>query len=101
VNLRRDNNIGLQSIAMHKRLTAYIYNDLLLLLNLLSKAKKIVVTPNTLTETSNLAAHISEPARSHIYQVFKAIIAGPKVAERYVESNVAAARPEFFRLGLI
>ena len=70
------------------------------LLDILSKSEKIILTPNTLTETSNLAAHISEPARSHIFLMFKDILADPRLTEIFVESHLAMARPEFTRLGL-
>jgi hypothetical protein len=57
-----------------------------------------MLTPNTLTETSNLAAYIGEPARRNIFGVLQAIIMDSH--EHYVASRVAAERNEFIRLGL-
>jgi hypothetical protein len=58
----------------------------------------IIVTPNTLTETSNLVSQISDPVRTHIALVFGQFL--ERVEERYIESRRAAAEPEFVHLGL-
>ena len=87
-------------IAKHKRLRAYSIQDFALLRRLLSHAKKILVTPNTMTETSNLASYIAEPARSHILETFRAAFAEARLSEKFVESQIAAKRAEFLRLGL-
>jgi hypothetical protein len=71
-------------IAKHKRLRAYTENDYSLLTELLSTEPIIIVTPNVVTETSNLAAHIAEPARSHIHRVLRRLL--KTTEERYVES---------------
>jgi len=85
---------------MHKKLKSYTEEDFVLLCNLLSAATEVVVTPNTLTETSNLAAYISDPALTHIFEVLQLLIKSPATTECLVESELAAARPEFIRLGL-
>lgn len=87
-------------ITTHRRLRAYTDADFTLLTQILTTASKIVVTPNTLTETSNLAGYIAEPARTHIYQTFRAIVAADETEERYAESKVAVTRAEFERIGL-
>ncbi|HWG07258.1 MAG TPA: hypothetical protein VG271_19820 [Beijerinckiaceae bacterium] len=87
-------------IATHQRLTAYTTDDFLLLRTFLSKAKWIVVTPNTLTEASNLVAYIADPARTRIYEVFRTLVKTPGIEEQYVESVIAVDRIEFLRLGL-
>ena len=87
-------------IGMHKKLKSYTNEDFDLLLRLLSSADNIAVTPNTLTETSNLAAYISDPALTHILEVFRSLIMDNNTNECFVQSYVAAARPEFIRLGL-
>ena len=96
--------VGLASqgyIAAHKRLQAYSTDDFVLLQRILSAARKVVVTPNILTETSNLAGQIAEPARTHIYRVLKALVEDAlAVEEQYVESRQAVARDEFTRIGL-
>lgn len=85
-------------IAMHKRLKAYNIDDFKLLVATMADSDGLVVTPNTLSETSNLLRQISDPAKSAIHAVFRNFI--QRSAECYVKSNDAVDRPEFVRLGL-
>ncbi len=85
-------------IAKHRRLQDYSEADFALLVNVISSAPAIVLTPNTLTETSNLAKFIAEPARSHISELFRIITKAAD--ERYFESSRAVDKAEFSRLGL-
>lgn len=85
-------------IDKHKRLTAFIQEDYDVLLELISGVQAIRVTPNILTETSNLAAYINEPARSQVFQTFQRLVSS--FLELYVPSAVAVGRWEFIRLGL-
>jgi hypothetical protein len=86
-------------IGVHRRLRAYRVEDFGLLSDLLARASKVLVTPNILTEASNLAGYIAEPARGRIYLALKTLV-GEAVEERYVESKEAVARDEFIRIGL-
>lgn len=93
--------VGLASqdyIATHRRLQSYTVEDFILLQRILAAAK-VVVTPNILTEASNLAGYVAEPARTRIYRVLKALVEGG-MEERHVESRQAVARDEFLRIGL-
>ncbi len=93
--------VGLTSrryIATHRRLQGYEEVDFDLLKGLLDSVGRVIVTPNTLTETSNLAGQIGEPARRQIYQQLRVIFR--TFEERYVESSRAAEQSEFLRLGL-
>lgn len=85
-------------ISTHKRLTSFLSKDFDVLLDLMKKAKTVLVTPNTLTETSNLAMQIPNPARTHIASVLRDVI--HMAAELYVPSKTASARQEFVRLGM-
>lgn len=87
-------------IGKHKRLRAFMADDYDLLMDQLSVAAEIVVTPNTLSETSNLIDYISDPARSAIYGRLRALLNVASTRESYVGSSVAAARSELPRLGL-
>lgn len=87
-------------IAKHRRLKDYTDADFTLLTRMLSSASKIIVTPNTLTETSNLAGYISEPARTHVYRFLRVLVEADTTEERYVERKLAVARGEFARIGL-
>jgi predicted nucleic acid-binding protein len=56
------------------------------------------VTPNVLTEASNLIAQIAGPARAEIRAALRAVIG--LVEERHVPSGHAARREVFLALGL-
>jgi hypothetical protein len=86
-------------IPVHGRLRAYTVADFDLLNELIGASAGVVVTPNTLTEASDLLRQkIREPARSEIAGVFQALI--QKLHERYVSSVAASTREEFLRIGL-
>lgn len=87
-------------IDTHKRLKAYTVADFDLLLVLLRGYSQLLLTPNTLSETSNLIDHIAEPARARIYAVFKAMLSRPEFEERYEPSRQVAGQAELPRLGL-
>lgn len=93
--------VGLASpafIARHKRLHAYTEEDFELLRSLLAAAPRVIVTPNIVTETSNLAGQISEPARTRVYAVLRAVLGTAE--EIYVRSRQAAEHDAFLRLGI-
>jgi hypothetical protein len=84
----------------HKRLKEFTVDDFDLLREQLSVATEIVVTPNTLTETSNLIDHIADPARSRIYATLRSLVKSPGVTERYIESASAVDNLQLPQLGL-
>jgi hypothetical protein len=67
---------------------------------MIGKAEVILVTPNTLTETSNLLGQIGEPIRSQLFQYFSTLIKAVDTEEVFIAGRVAAASEEFIRLGL-
>jgi hypothetical protein len=85
-------------INKHKKLTEFSIDDYDLLKGIISMAPEVLLTPNTLTETSNLAAYIANPAKIRIFEVLQQIIQNSN--EHYIESCTAADRHEFIRLGL-
>lgn len=85
-------------IEKHKRLTEFTAADYDALCKIISAASSVRVTPNTLTETSNLAAYIGEPAKRRVFEVFRAVAANTE--ETYIPSRTASQREEFLRLGL-
>ena len=87
-------------IEKHRRLQSYREVDFTLLTNLISTADRIVVTPNTLSEASNLIGYIKDPARQHIYECFRTIIQARETEEQIIASQLAANRTEFTKLGL-
>ena len=87
-------------VSKHKRLQAFTLSDYDLLQEQLTVATEIVVTPNTLTETSNLIDHIGDPARSRIYSKLRQLLELPETREIHVDSRAASSRTELPRLGL-
>jgi len=85
-------------IGKHKRLSQFTVDDFDALMVMLSGAAAVLVTPNTLAETSNLAAYIDEPAKGRVMLTLRNII--ELFDETYVSSRLAAGRTEFLRLGL-
>jgi hypothetical protein len=90
--------VSREYISKHKRLTQFIPEDYDALLEILNQASSLVVTPNTLTETSNLVAYIYEPARTEIFIIFQHFLNNRR--EIYIPSATVSARQEFIRLGL-
>lgn len=88
-------------ISKHRRTRAYRVEDYERLVRLINETDhQVFVTPNTLTETSNLLAQDrrEEPDRSRIFGVLQALI--ERTEEKVVESKIAARNRNFKRLGL-
>lgn len=93
--------VGTASMAYlgrHKKTRAYSANDFTLLARILASADVVEITPNTVTEASNLARFAEEPVRTRVSEVLRAIIGGTR--EIYIPSTVAATDGIFLRLGL-
>ena len=85
-------------IARHRRLDDFTADDYELLLVVLHEVRHIFVTPNTLTEASNLLRQHREPERSLLMDRLAHLIA--ESDEVVVASIQAAANPHFAPLGL-
>src|SRR5579862_2343589 len=88
-------------ISRHKRTASYRMEEFRLLCVTLSWVRTLVVTPNILTETSNLARQIGDPKRR--FEIMRRLaMASSRSDERYVESAslVAAFPQQFLRLGV-
>ncbi len=93
--------VGLASpefIGKHRRLNAYTSDDFDLLRDLIARHTVVVVTPNALTEASNLLGYSNDPIKSQLFETLKALVGS--VREEYIESRLACDRDEFVRLGL-
>ena len=90
--------VGEEFISRHGRLQQFVVEDYRILRNLLDQVEQVFVTPNTLTETSNLLAQHGEPERSRFFNQLRATIQDSK--EIQVVSKVASQNREFRRLGL-
>ena len=89
-------------IAKHRRLNGFTTDDydflLVVLLVVLNEVPHIFVTPNTLTETSNLLRQHGEPERSLLMDRLAYLI---EVSDEVVvASDQAVANPYFGQLGL-
>jgi predicted nucleic acid-binding protein len=89
---------GRNLIPKHRRLDGYSADDYDILHDLLAPVDRVLVTPNTLTETSNLLAQHGEPERSRLMRRLRLII--QESDEVVIASAVASANSEFERLGL-
>ena len=94
-------NVDQDLIAKHRRLRRkYTAEDYETLLDLLSQTRQsqIYVTPNTLTEASNLLSQHGEPERSWLFEELRALIEDSK--EVVLASAQASSNSAFVRLGL-
>lgn len=93
--------VGLKDPALigkHKRTSTFLAEDFDLLENRLDVYEAVIVTPNIVTECSNLLRHTSVPLAQELMDILGQLVA--YVDERYVASSKAAQIPEFQRLGL-
>ena len=91
-------SVGTELIAKHRRLREYSEEDYETLVSLLELGDRVFVTPNTLTETSNLLAQHGDPERSHFFDRLRFII--QESEEVVVASAAASSNSAFGRLGL-
>ena len=85
-------------IGKHRRLQEFQEKDYDTLVGILNQMNKILVTPNTLTEASNLLAQHGEPQRSRFFEALRILI--EENEEIVVTSKTASQNSEFTRLGL-
>ena len=96
--LRIVGDVGRDLIQKHKRSKRFTAEDYDKLLTLLNATEQVLVTPNTLTEASNLLAQHKEPERSKFLDRLRHIIRNSR--EIVVASAKASANISFHRLGL-
>ena len=65
-------------ISKHRRLREFTAEDYHLLTDLIGRVGPVLITPNTLTETSNLLAYHGEPERSRVFNSFRFLIENNK-----------------------
>ena len=90
--------VGRDLIARHRRTKTFVVEDYERLSRAISRVGTIRVTPNTLTEASNLLGQHREPQRSRLLRTLRALI---EQSPELVVPSVDAARHDMFpRLGL-
>ena len=90
--------VGRDLIGRHRRTRAFAVEDYDRLIWAISRVGNIRVTPNTLTEASNLLGQHGEPQRSRLLLTLRALI--EQSPETVVASAEAARNDAFPRLGL-
>ena len=85
-------------IGKHRRLQGFTVDDYDLLLDIAGRADSIFVTPNTLTEASNLLAQHRDPERSILLDGLRLLIEDSR--EVVVRSVEASSHDAYARLGL-
>lgn len=85
-------------ITRHKRTSQFVEKDFRLLDDFLRQFKRLVTTPNVLTEVSSLVAQIGGEAEVKLRLVLAGLI--PVFDEKYIPSGGASQVAEFRRLGL-
>ena len=85
-------------IAKHRRLRDYTAGDYEILLVILEEVERVFVTPNTLTEASNLLRQHGEPERTRLMHGLAYLI--DESEEIVIASSRASANPHFTGLGL-
>ena len=91
-------SVDRELIAKHRRLREYTVEDYDFLVELLSPANQVLVTPNTLTETSNLLGQHADPERSLFFDKLRLLI--QRNQEVVVASAEASRNNAFGQLGL-
>ena len=91
-------SVDVAIIPRHRRLEGYTVADFETLRAFLDLGRQIFVTPNTLTEASNLFRQHGEPGRSRLMAQLRYLI--EESEEIAITSVQASANPAFQRLGL-
>ncbi|MDE2787696.1 MAG: hypothetical protein OXL37_13670 [Chloroflexota bacterium] len=91
-------SVDVAIIPRHRRLQDYTAVDFETLRAILDLGRRIFVTPNTLTEASNLLRQHGEPERSRLMAQLRYLIG--QTEEIVITSARASTNPEFQRLGL-
>lgn len=91
-------SVDRELIARHRRLRRFTAADYDVLRRMAREVGRVFVTPNTLTEASNLLAQHREPDRSHLLDGLRALI--EESEEIVVRSAEASSNAEYVRLGL-
>lgn len=85
-------------ITRFKRTVQFTIEDYEILLVLIHPFKKLLTTPNILTEVSNLSSQLNEPVKTSYFQLFAERIR--EIDEHYVTSAHAARQEQFRKIGL-
>lgn len=85
-------------ISKHRRLRRFSEEDYDTLTGMIENVDRVFVTPNTLTETSNLLSQHKDPERARFFERLRFVI--EESEEVVVASKTASQNKSFQRLGL-
>jgi rRNA-processing protein FCF1 len=85
-------------VGRHKNTTNYVLGDFTLLSRILAASDPIVVTPNIVTEASNLLRQTHDPLRTELGLALRGVLEQSR--EVQVASSDASRDSAFLRLGL-
>jgi hypothetical protein len=91
-------SLGQSLLARHKRTQEYEWQDFLLLEAILADVERVVVTPNILTECSNLLRHVDDKTAVRLATALADFI--DHSDEEHCPSAQASKAAEYPRLGL-
>ena len=91
-------SVGKKPIGKHRRLRRFSEEDYDRLTSLIARVDQVLVTRNTLTETSNLLAQHKDPERSLFSRRLRFVI--EESQEVVIASRTASRNNAFQRLGL-
>ena len=89
---------GRQLIGKHRRLREFSTDDYDRLIRVINGVERVIVTPNTLTEASNLLFQHQDPERSQFLEMLRSVVENSE--EITVASVDARNSGAFRRLGL-
>ena len=90
-----------QLIVTNARLASFTHADYDLINGLVAQFKRVVSTPNILTEVSNLANKVTDADKELFHAIFAKVITEVIKTEEYVDSaSVANGQPDTWKLGL-
>jgi hypothetical protein len=90
---------GRNAVSEFKRTRAYSPNDFDLLVGILSKFVRLIVTPSVLGEVSNLAGQLPSHRRSRVFTYLAHVLPLTGFSERLIDLSQVAASSCFVRLG--
>ncbi|MEH2452124.1 PIN domain-containing protein [Nostoc sp.] len=93
--------VNRERITRFNRTQQFIPEDYDLLLRIIGRFRKLVTTPNILTEVSNFVDKLVEPERSQCFAIFALFAQNVDILnECYVKSLDAVNTEKFFKFGL-
>lgn len=93
--------VNRERITRFNRTQQFLPEDYDLLVGIISKFRKLVTTPNILTEVSNFVDKLVEPERSQCFTIFALFVQNADMLDEYYIKSLDAVNTEkFIKFGL-